>query len=632
MIGTVLRVRYELTQEVADGPIFTTYQARDRVEGREACVRVVKPSLSQDREMARRLFSVVMKYSGIRSSGIESLLEVDEDQGNTFLVSEFTRGITLTERIHKLAPFSVPVSIATMISLCEALSPIHNHGLPHGDLRPHNIMVLVDGQVKVQLPGVWESYSASPHAGALILPLLAPYLAPEVAAGSMPNPSSDVYSAGIILFELLTGRLPYAADTPSSYAIKHATAGIPSVRMFNPSVPTVLEEIVKKAMAKEPAQRYRTATDLLQDLRMVQDALRFGRTLTWPLSQHAIQEVVETAPIAPRMSAVRPEPEVVAPKQKLKKEKRPPGDVPVWMYVMSALLAGFLLAGIAAWVLEFGHRAREVKVPKVVGMKVIEAEAVLRDAGLKMKIIGPPVEGKGPPDTIVVQTQGPGERVREGSVIGVRKSAGPASISVPRIIGMKIDAAKEFLERSDLKLDEVVEKLNQGGAQEGEIILQNPSEYTSVPKGTMVKVTIQSSDAPAGPSPVPGDDSIEARYHLHMRLTGITESVQVRVAIVDVKGTRDVLDQKGSPGDTLDVTTIGYGRSVTFQVFYDGIRVYEQRQSAPESLLPRPSPSTTPSANPDNPEGDPASPSPSGVDPDPALYNPPGGHAPVWPV
>jgi len=597
MIGTVLRIRYELTQLVSEGPIFNAYLARDRVEGREVCVRVLQSGLAPEKELTRRLFSVVMKYSGIRSPNLEALLEVDEDQGSTFLVSEFTRGITLAERIKKLAPFSVPVSIATLISMCDALSLLHATGLCHGDLRPENVMVLVDGQVRLQLAGVWESYSASAHSGALILPYMAPYLAPEISAGGMPTPTSDVYAAGIMLFELISGRLPYNGDTPVAMAIKHATAAVPSVRMYNPAVPMVLDEIIKKAMAKEPSDRYRSAAELLQDLRIMQDALRFGRSLTWPIQNTVVVAAPDEAPIAPRMSAIREKPEPAGKKPRRERER---GDVPPWMFMLILLFGGFLAAMVFAWIYNFGHKAKEVRVPKIVGMKIVEAGNLLKDTGLTMKIIGPPLPGK-IADMVVDQIPGSGEKVREGTTIIVHKSAGPESVSVPRIIGMTADAAKTFLERSDLKLDESYGKANHPGEAEDTILEQNPPEYSAVPKGTKVHVVVQSDNVPVQQPPAPGDENIQAKYRLKVRLTGIHETVDVRIAIVDARGSRDVLTQRGRPDENIDVTAIGFGKQVTFQVFYNGTKVYEQTQSAPPEVLATPTPTEAPAGTGETP-------------------------------
>jgi serine/threonine-protein kinase len=166
---------------------------------------------------------------------------------------------------------------------------------------------------------------------------MSPYLAPEVSSGNLPSPSSDVYSVGILLYQLLSGRFPYSADTPVAMALKHATAGIPSVKIYNSAVPNALDEIVKKAMAKDPAVRYANASELLSDLRMLQDGLRFGKTLTWPLKTAPSPE---KQPVAPKMSAIREE------EAERAKKEREPRDVPIWLIAVFAFFAAVFLAAI----------------------------------------------------------------------------------------------------------------------------------------------------------------------------------------------------------------------------------------------------------------------------------------------
>lgn len=583
MIGSLLRIRYELTALLHEEPVFAAYAARDRVDARDVGIRLFQPAFSNEGEMVTRLKHVVQKMARVRHPGLEALIDVDEDNGRPFLVTELSRGVTLSERIRKLAPFSVPVAVATAISICEALDSLHQAGLAHGDLNPLNIVAQVDGSVRLQLAGVWEIYSASPHAGALLLPQMAPYLAPEISAGGLPTPSSDIYSVGILLFHLIAGRLPFHADTPVAMALKHATAAVPSVRMFNPATPLVLDEIVKKSMAKEPSERYRNAGELLRDLRILQDALRFGRTLTWPLKPQAVNP--DAPPITPRMSAVRPDPEEAPPKAKREREAYR-GDVPVWMIASLAFFGAVALCLFAYWIFGFGTKAKIVRVPNIEGMKIVEAGETLKRVGLRLRVVGVVTSRDAPADTVVDQTPGASERVREGSLVTVRKSQGPETLSVPRVLGMDLAGARQLLERSDLRVDQEVVRVNKEGAQEGEVIAQSPDAYTSVKKGTRVKLTVHSATAERR---FAGEDAnTAARYTLRMVLRDLQEPVDVRIDMLDAKGSREVFSERKNPNDIVEVTAIGYGREVVFQVYYNGTKVFEQKQTAPAEILPTP--------------------------------------------
>ncbi len=165
MIGRLLRARYELVGLIQDGPIFATYSARDKIQGRDLSVRVVKAPFNKESEFVDRLVSTVQKYSTVQSPNVERLLSVESDDGMSFILGDLTRGPSLEDRIGKLAPFSIPVSVGTAISILHALDAIHRARLVHGDLNPQHLAVMADGDVRLQLAGVWESYSASPTAG-----------------------------------------------------------------------------------------------------------------------------------------------------------------------------------------------------------------------------------------------------------------------------------------------------------------------------------------------------------------------------------------------------------------------------------------------------------------------------------
>lgn len=597
MTGTVLASRYELDQPLGENSLYAAFSARDRVLARDVCLRIVHPNLADPHDLVAKMEAVKAKFSSGIGPGIEPIFEVGDDSGQAFVVSELSAGVSLSERIRKLAPFSVPVSISTIQSLCESLEPLHAAGLAHGDLNPSNIVVQPDGQAKVQMSGMWEMCTVSPTAGALILPMMAPYLAPEVSAGGMPTPSSDVYACGVLLFELVSGRLPYQADTPVAMALKHANSGVPSVRMYVPSIPLVLDEIIKKAMSKDPVVRYADSNALLRDLRVLQDALRFGKALTWPLQPESptrnstsVAEP-ETQPIAPKMNAVRTPKAPKGEKVKLK------SDVPVWLLMLMAFFGAIVLSLLATWIWSFGGKARIVRVPKVVGMKLPDAGKALEAAGLRSKLVGVTNSRDLAPDTVTDQTPGPNERVREGTMIALKKAAGPDTVSVPRVIGMTVENARAFLKQSDLELDDVIEKLNVPGKQEGEIVAQTPEPYTMSAKRTKIRVKVQSGEG-VPTNRIDRDASIAARYRMKVRLQGLTRNVQVRIVLVDALGSRDLKNETGRPNQEFDVTAVGYGKEVLFQVYYDNQKVFEQKQSAPKPSQSEPDPTADPSPTP----------------------------------
>lgn len=584
MIGTLLRIRYEVEELLGDTSIFTAYKAKDRVQGREVTVRVLKSPYAQEPEFIEALKRVIQKYANAFGNGIESLIDVDDHEGQPFLVSEYSGGQTLSDRIDKLAPFSVSIAVSTAISICEGLNALHQDGVAHGDVSAKNIIALPDGQCRLQLAGLWETYSASQTAGLVALPAMAPYLAPEVSGGQMPSPTSDVYSVGILLYQLLSGRLPYSADTAVSMALKHATAGIPSVKIYNSAVPAALDEIVKKSMAKDPAARYANAGDLLSDLRMLQDALRFGKTMQWPQKTAAAVATPTTAvekekqPVAPKMSAIR-EPE---DKTKKKKEKEP-RDVPIWMLVIFGFFAVAFLALIGVWVVFNVSQPKLVVVPNVKGAKLSEAQKTLEGLKLKIRVSGREINDVQPPDTILTMTPPAGRKLHEGSSVNVKISTGSRYVAVPDLKGKTMDSARSMLEAINLTLSDSYSSQPDPKLDAGLIISQSPDANAKVDRFGRVTVVLSSGKS-GGQVPTNSDQDKQYVYNLKIKLTGLTEGVVLRIDIVDARGERTIYESPHQPDDSIDIPAQGYGKEATFKIFYDNQLVTTKEKKAEEEV------------------------------------------------
>jgi serine/threonine-protein kinase len=586
LIGSILRSRYELTGLVADGPVFTTYSARDRQNGKDLAVRLLKSPFSRDVSFIDRIRETVAKYRPLQGGNVEAIYDVEQDDQNVFVVGELTRGPSLADRIRKLAPFSIQVSVSTGISLCSALEALHRSRVAHGDLNPQNVAVLADGDVRLQMTGMWEAYSGSTTAAAMVLPSMAPYLAPEISSGHMPSPRSDVYSIGIILFELLSGRLPYYADTPVAMALQHATSPTPTIRSINPSVPTVLDEIVKKAMSKDPGLRYANAGEMLADLKVLQDALRFGRQLSWPLRASAsaataagataspgptstttrIKATPQTQRVAPRMSAIRGDEE----EEDRPRRERVERDVPVWLLVLMTFMGAVALSLLGVWILFNLNKPRTVTVPNVKGLSFNEARAVLGDAKLKVRRAGTQPNDRIEMDHVIEVDPPVGEKTREGGIVALIVSSGSRYAAVPDLRGMTLDKAKTVLGSLNLELDENVKYENDPTIGEGLIIRSNPPAKARAERQTRVRVVVSSGKGSGEPAAPPTSTSSEFTFTLHLRLTDIVSPTQVRIDMTDDEGTTTIHDEEHQPGDRFDVPAKGKGPGATFKFFYDG--------------------------------------------------------------
>ena len=577
MIGRLLKARYELVGLLQDSPIFATYAARDKIQGRDISIRVVKPPFGGEQDFVDRLAMTVQKYGVIQSANVERLQSVETDDGIPFVIGDLTRGPSLADRIRKLAPFSIPVSVGTAISILHALDAIHRSGLVHGDLNPQNLAVMADGDVRLQLTGVWEAYSASPTAGVVVLPGMAPYLAPEVSAGAMPSSSSDVYAVGILLYELILGQSPYHADTPLAMALQHSTAPTPSLRAVSLAVPVVLDEIVKKAMAKDPRARYSTAGEMFADLRMLQDALRFGRSLSWPLRPDAVEPGPQKTgkgpssrpqPVAPRMSAIRKTPEVDPEQRPTRKER----DVPLWMWLIFTVGCTLFVVCLGMWIVQNLSKPVWVTVTKIQTLSVADATNVLKESKLRLRVARRRPSDKVPQDAILEVDPEAGQKIREGGQVSVIVSSGSRYVAVPLLEGLTVDKAKALLAGLNLELSDNVTNLTDAKIPAGMIIRSEPAAKTLVERQSQIRIVVSlgPKEQPASSPIATGDGYV---FNLHLNLKYLTGPTKVRIDMIDERGVTPIYEKMHNSGDTFDVSTKGQKSQATFNIYYDGVLV-----------------------------------------------------------
>lgn len=569
MIGARLKDRFEITKLLVEGPLFSLYGARDHLDARDVSIRLAHAPCASEAPFVEKLKQVVGKGVMLSHPGLHAMRSLEIDGDRVFLVGEPAAGAPLSERLRKLGSFSVPVAASMGMAVSEALVALHRGGVVHGDLGAHTVYLLADGTVKVHQAGLWEAYGQCSKGGALAFGTMAPYLAPEIAAGGMPTPRSDLYAVGVLLFELVTGRSPYIGNTPQETAEKHAQAPVPSVKLFNPSVPHALDEIIRKAMAKEPSERYASAGELAEDLRLLQDALRFGRPLTWPLNPAAVQEPAPQ-PVAPKLSAVKPEPREVYDYDS--------GDVPVWIKVSIAFFSALLVFLIGGWIVFNFNKPREIVLPNLVGQSVAEASGMLDKMGLKLRIGAKQASEKVAAERILDMNPAPKERVREGSSVTVIVSLGSKFVEVPDLRGMTVDQAKAMLSTVNLELNDNVQEEPDRSVEPGMIVSQLPGPHSKVERFTSIRVRISSG---RGGEVVDGDRA-RFSYTLRIKVTDVPVPVTVRVDLTDADGTRTVHEDYHEPDDTFLVTAEAVGNEALFRIFYDGELVKQVPVKPPE--------------------------------------------------
>ncbi|MBL8048743.1 MAG: PASTA domain-containing protein [Chthonomonas sp.] len=610
MIGTVLSMRYELMKETERSPLFRVFKARDRVVGRDVVVRVLDEPFASEEPFLTALSEVVQRSISLPHPNIERMLELQREDGVSYLVSEFSPGVPLAERIGLLAPFSPGVALGMISDICLGLMMLHESGVTHGDLSSRNIMVGPDNRVRITLAGMWTSFSHSRTAGAVVLPMMAPYLAPDITRGEMPSPSTDMYAVGVLLFELLTGKMPYPGDNAMAIAVKQSAEPIPSAVATNSSVPMVLDKMLQKVLAKSKGERYPDIRSLLADIRIVQDGLRFGRQLAWPLvpdpqdtaaQAEPDERVVVPASIASRIAdipktvaistspkvdagaASRPQPKpedagLIAPRMGAVRDKMKPEETPIeisdsipkGLRMLLILITLMLLVLAGSYVFWNLTKPKEIRMPKVTFISASEADKKLKMMGLKMRVIKRQIDQKYSENTVLETNPSANQAIKQGSTVNVIISAGTGFVEVPDLVGRSVEEAKQTLTTLGLQLREPVKRAYDDKVREGNIIEQRPRAKVQIERNAgKVAVTVSRGkfrDAAEGE----GGGKTQ-KYTIRLTMPEGQPETEVQITVVDADGERSVFSERLSgQSATRSIEVEAAGDEPEYRVYYDG--------------------------------------------------------------
>ena len=274
----VLNNRYKLLQRVGSGGMAAVYKAQDLSLGRLVAVKILHESLTDDAVFLRRFQEEAHAAANLSHPNIVTVHDIGQDNSRSYIVMEFVDGQTLKGMIREVKEksgrgLSIPQTVDLAIQICAGIGYAHRAGLVHCDVKPQNVLITRDNRVKVADFGIARAVNQSEHSSSMMWGT-PHYFAPEQAAGQAATPASDVYAIGIIIFEMLTGRLPFESDTLAGLVLKHLHESPPLISQINATVPPQLEQIINKVLSKEPVGRYRTAGQLEQILRAYQESGR----------------------------------------------------------------------------------------------------------------------------------------------------------------------------------------------------------------------------------------------------------------------------------------------------------------------------------------------------------------------
>lgn len=379
MIGNRIGDRYDIIGTIGEGGMSKVYLAHDLILDRDVAIKVLNYDFAHEEELKRRFQREALSATSLTHPNIVNIFDVGEEDELHYLVMEYVKGMTLKRYILENGPLPPEKAIPIMLQLVAAISNAHHNGIVHRDVKPQNILMDEEGNVKITDFGIAMALTATSHTKTNSVLGTVHYLSPEQARGGMATKKSDIYSLGIVFYELLTGKLPFSAESAVAVALKHLQEETPSVRSEFPDIPQSVENIILKATAKDPRHRYVSADEMYDDLQTALDpARREEAKFTLPFDEDETRAlpVIKDIPhlIDPeetvKIEPVKPAPAQPAAKPAKKKRKKWP-----W------LLAVLLLIAVGAILYLTGMFDRKATVPNVLGNNEADAIALLEENG-----------------------------------------------------------------------------------------------------------------------------------------------------------------------------------------------------------------------------------------------------------
>jgi len=592
LLGRTLGGRYRIIERIGSGGMAEVYKGRDTLLNRYVTIKVLRSVYAEDEDFVRRFRREAQAAASLSHPNIVSIYDVGEEEEKSlyYIVMEYIQGKTLKDLIRQQGRLSPPHAVDIAIQICEALIHAHANHIIHRDIKPQNILITPDGRVKVTDFGIARAATASTltHTDSIVGSVH--YFSPEQARGSLTGEKSDLYSLGIVLYEMLTGELPFEGESPISVALKHIQEDVPPPMEIVEDIPEPLNRLVMKALKKDPEQRYASARRFLADL----NSFRLRGEVSAELTPEDADQPTRVIKNGKKMIAGK------------KRHKFPLWRRRWFWPVLAIVIIILFLTGFGVYRLYKFVNVPEVEVPQVEGKTLSQAEADLRAVGLTAQVSDQIPDPEVPSGRVISQDPPAGRMVVEGREVDLIISLGPEMVEVPPLTGKTELEATILLDSAGLEA-----KIEHGYSDEveaGKVISQNPGEGYRLAKGETVTIIVSqgskpfelrnftgwtvdqvkewldiyglelgyvaerfSSQRPAGEvldqTPQPGTevragDSIDLvvskgpqAYDIKVD-PGVAPGTNIKVVVNDVQGERVI---KEGPYDGKEIVTTGYG-------------------------------------------------------------------------
>lgn len=490
-----LNHRYEIIDKVGGGGMAEVFHGYDTVLHRDVGIKILRDQFIQDKDFVARFRQEACNAAGLSHPNIVNIYDFGSEHDINYIVMEYVVGRTLKEVITDSGALDYQTAVKYAIGIASALKQAHDHAIVHCDVKSQNILIDTKGVAKITDFGIARAFgqpSESEERGVIGSVY---YLSPEQAAGKPVTAQSDLYSLGVVLFEMLTGQLPYDGDTPAEVARQHLTSPTPSARRYDPEIPYDLDAIVTKALAKNPLLRYKTDDDFLSDLRRVETRLRKAETAAEEsLSPHQKGVSDETIIIRSEemgdgllhKTPLRDEnPDNGAAAGEKEPPKKNKTKKMLGLFIGAIFLLSALIYGLV------GYSSGDIAVPDVKGKTLVEAEAILKDNNLDFTL-KEEFDAKVPTGTVIKQSPGAGSHVKAGRKIQLTVSKGAEPGVVPDLKGKNLAEATEMLHAAKLAVGKVTVQYKEGAAQ-GAVLSQDIEAGKKVAAGTKVDLVVNIS-------------------------------------------------------------------------------------------------------------------------------------------
>ncbi len=517
--GAVIDGRYRVLSRIGSGGMADVYLAEDDLLSRYVAVKVLQHRFVEDQEFVERFRREASSAAGLSHPNVVAIFDRGSWNGTYYIAMEYLEGRSLKRLVREHGALDPEAAIDITIQVLHAASFAHNRGIVHRDIKPHNVILSDEGRVTVTDFGIARAGASDmTHTGSIMG--TAQYLSPEQAQGNPVSAASDIYAIGVLLFELLTGKVPFDGESAVAIALQHLSAEPPAPSAVNPAVPSVLDPVVLRALAKDPAQRYRDAREFIAALEGVRSAVveakppgHYAPALAAGAVAGAAVALAETTPLhgggvyasgadGDPSTAVAVAPVADAgpvlglpaggsggsttppeePDESARKRRR-------WWWVAGATI---LAAGALAAALLLVSSPAEVTVPALIGQSEIAAVHKLKALGLA-PVVSQAASVTDPAGTVMNQSPAVGTIARKGTHVYVTVSSGPANVAVPNVLGQGETRALRMLRAR--ALDPTVQAHSSRKVAAGDVIATNPPPGTVVLQGSTVAVLVSSGSA-----------------------------------------------------------------------------------------------------------------------------------------